>query len=95
MEKLFFFPKTQWGEKTDNYIKKIIVGKEKDYYLFSDKPTLKIQGDINIGTIVFKDGTGKVEVVGPQKTEKPIEVINGYIKYDAPKEIPPTNEDFD
>ena len=93
--KLFFFPKTQWGEKTDNYIKKIIVGKEKDYYLFSDKPTLKIQGDINIGAIVFKDGTGKVEVVGPQKTEKPIKVINGYIKYDAPKEIPPTNEDFD
>lgn len=95
--KLFFFPKTEWGEKTDNYIKKIIIGKdnENDSFLFNDKPTLKIQGDINIDTIIFKEGTGKVEVVGPQKTEKPINVINGYVKYNAPKEIAPTNEDFD
>lgn len=95
--KLFFFPKTEWGEKTDNYIKKIIIGKdnENDSFLFNDKPTLKIQGDINIDTIIFKEGTGKVEVVGPQKTEKPINVINGYVKYNAPKEVAPTNEDFD
>lgn len=93
--KLFFFPKKEWGKNTDNYIKKIIIGNDNDSYILSGKPTIKIQGDINIDTIIFKQGTGKVEVVGPQKTEKPINVINGYIKYDAPKEIPPTNEDFD
>lgn len=90
---LFFFPKTQWGNKTNNYINKITVQKEEGC-IFGN-PKLRIQGDVDVGMVEFRDGTGLVELTRPENPEKPIRVINGYIKYDVPKIEPPKFEDAD
>lgn len=91
--KLFFYPKSEWGKKNDNYIKRINVAANNPKLQYSDKPVLRLQGDMNIGTVVFENGTGKVEVVGP-KAGKLQRVINGFAKYNMPKIKPPDPDEI-
>ncbi len=91
--KLFFFPKDEWGNKTNNYIKKINVT-EQEGCIYGD-PKLKIQGDIDIGTIEFKYRPGVLELTRNYDPNKHIEVINGSVKYNAPKDKPPEEDDIE
>lgn len=91
--KLFFFPKDEWGNKTNNYIKKINVT-EQEGCIYHD-PKLKIQGDIDIDTVEFKFRPGLLELTRPEDPKKHIKVINGFIRYNAPKDVPPQEDDIE
>ena len=91
--KLFFFPKDEWGNKTNNYIKKINVT-EQEGCIYGD-PKLKIQGDIDIGTIEFKFRPGVLELTRDDDPNKRIKVINGSVTYNAPKDAPPEEDDIE
>ncbi|MGN1152579.1 MAG: hypothetical protein ACI4S3_00985 [Candidatus Gastranaerophilaceae bacterium] len=89
--KFFVFPKKEWDKPVDNYIKKINILSE---YAESEKPRVKIQGDIDIDTIEFVKDSGIVEMTIPEIPEKRINVINGFIKYGSPLEEVPKLEDL-
>ena len=91
--KLFFFPKDEWGNKTNNYIKKINITEQEG--CIYQNPKLKIQGDINIDTVEFKFRPGLLELTGDENPNKRIKVINGFIKFNVPKEKPPEEDDIE
>ena len=91
---LFIFPKTtEFGEKIDNYIKEINI--VNDYPCPNPRPKLKIQGPIDIDKVVFCNNFRMLEVTRPEDPKKPIKIINGIIKYDAPESPVPTIDDMD
>jgi len=92
--RIFAFPKTAWGVKQDNYIKNIIV---KNYSFDDKKPVVRIQGDIGISTIEFKEGPGIVKLTRSESEDpkKNINVINGVAIYDSPEEEVPLYDDLD
>lgn len=91
--KLFVFPKKEWDKPVDNYIKKVKVLSE---YAETETPKVRIQGDINIGSVEFEKNPGIVEMTipEPENPHKRINVINGYIRYNCPVQEVPKNEEI-
>ena len=87
---LFVFPKRDLGEGTNNYIKRINIDSPEDSY-----PKIKIQGDIDIDIIEFKNQPGTVDMTKSKNPKKPIKVINGFLNYDAPLSQVPEIDDLD
>ncbi len=91
---LFIFPKnTEFGEKVPNYIKHINI--VNDYVCPNPRPKIKIQGPIDIERVEFCNNFGMLEVTRPEDPKKPIKIINGIIKYDAPEDPIPQVDDID
>ena len=91
--KLFVFPKTEWGNKSDSYIKNINI--KTDVSCPNPRPKLKIQGDINIERVMFHNSPGVLELTRPKDPERPIKVINGIVTYNVPSEPVPEIDDLD
>lgn len=89
----FIFPKQEWGEKTNNYIKTINIKTMPPYE--NPRPKLKIQGDIDIEKVVFHNSPGRLELTRAEDPDRKIKVINGYVKYNVPPDPVPDCDDLD